>query len=231
MKKYLFLLMILASCTVMAQTPVDTTRTRPDVTADDIDTSDTEENVIGGRVQRTNIQKESNVLGAPVYYNPDGSVRDGNHRGNPRGEYIRPKHHYKNTLSNYFNAYFCEAELMVGDKDQAIGLNFTWLPERWGLYGSMLTGFRHNYFSLGPALRISDTEDWCDWHLYGGFMFGDGIGGECGLRIASDKTRSNFGWCSGSMGVAVMDGRGYLTLGLSLDLTAITALGMLLLLY
>ncbi len=224
--------MILASCTVMAQVPADTTQARPNLAVDTIDsddTSDAEENVIGGRVQRTNVQKESNVLGAPVYYNLDGSVRSGNHRGNPRGEYVRPKHHYQNTLGNNFNSYFCEAEFLVGEKDQAIGLNFTYLPDRWGVYCSMLTGFRYNYFSVGPALRFSEVDDWCDWQLYGGLMVGDGLGGELGLRIASEKTRSNFGWCSGSMGVAVMDGRGYLTLGMSIDLTAITALSLLIL--
>lgn len=192
------------------------------------DTADTEENVIGGRVERTNTQKESNVLGTPVYYNLDGSVRQGNHRGNPRGEYQMPEHHYKNTLSRQFNSYFCELEGMVGEKDMAVGLNFTYLPERWGMYGSMLVGFRYNFASLGAAVRLSETYDDLDWQLYGGIICGDGLGCEGGMRLAGTRSGSGFGWCSGSMGVAVMDGRGYLTLGLSLEISAITALALLL---
>lgn len=220
MKKYLFLLVLLAGGMAWAQVPADTTVTG---TADT-----TEENVIGGRVQRTNIQSEPNVLGAPVYYNLDGSVRVGGYRGNPRGEYMMPDHHYRNTLSRHFNSWFCEAEAMVGDKDAAVGMNFTYLPERWGIYGSMLAGRRYNYASLGAALRLSDTYDIIDWHLYGGLIYGDGVGGECGMRIGATRGKTGFGWCTGSMGVAVMDGRGYLTLGLSLDVTAMAALTVLL---
>ena len=192
------------------------------------DTADTEENVIGGRPQLSNTQRESNVLGSPVYYNLDGSVRRGGDRGNPRGEYQMPEHHYKNTLSRHFNTYFCEVEGMLGEKDMAIGLNFTYLPERWGIYGSMLTGYRRNYASLGAALRLSDTYDDLDWQLYGGVICGDGIGGEGGMRIGGSRSDSGFGWCTGSMGVAVMDGRGYFTLGLSLELSTIVALSLLL---
>lgn len=222
MKKILFILMLLAGGMVWAQTPADTAK----VNATSVDTADAEEeNVIGGRVQRTNPQHESNVLGTPIYYNLDGSVRQGNHRGNPRpsGEYQRPEHHYRNTLGSHFNTWFCEAEAMIGDKDAAVGMNFTYLPERWGIYGSMLAGRRYNFASLGAALRVSDKYDLIDWHLYGGIICGDGIGGEGGMRIGATRGKTGFGWCTGSMGVAVMDGRGYLTLGLSLDVTAAIA--------
>lgn len=192
------------------------------------DTTGTEENVIGGRVERRNTQKESNVLGTPVYYNLDGSVRHGDDRGNPRGEYFMPNHHYKNTLSRHFNTYFCEVEGLFGPKDIAAGINFTYLPEQWGVYGSMLAGFRRNYASLGAALRLSDIDYDFDWHLYGGVICGDGVGGEIGMRIGGTRSDSGFGWCTGSMGVAVMDGRGYLTLGLSLEITALTGLSLLL---
>lgn len=221
MKRYVFILMLVLCGAAWAQTPVDTSAVVSD-------TTDSEENVIGGRVQQGARQHESNVLGAPVYYNLDGSVRQGGHRGNPRGEYHRPEHHYRNTLSSRFNTYFCEAEALLGDKDVAAGINFSYLPERWGIYGSMLAGFRHNYVSVGPVLRLSDTDDVFDWHLYGGLMFGDGVGGEGGMRIGAARGNSGFGWCTGSMGVAVMDGRGYFTLGLSLDLTAISGLSLLL---
>lgn len=216
MKKYVFILTLLACGTVWSQTPADTT--------------DTEENVIGGRVERRNTQRESNVLGTPVYYNLDGSVREGRRYNNPRpqGDYIRPDHHYRNTLKEHYNTYFCEFEGLFGPKDVAIGMNFTYLPERWGIYGSMLAGMRYNFASLGAAYRFSDKQDFMDWHFYGGLIYGDGLGGEFGMRLAGTRSKSGFGWCSGSMGVAVMDGRGYFTLGLSLDITALTALSLML---
>lgn len=220
MKRYVLLLMLLACCAAWAQ--------NPDKKGSAADTADTEENVIGGRPQYSNRSKEANVLGTPVYYNRDGSVRTPGNHGNPRGEYQLPEHHWRNTLGSHFNTYFCEAEAMIGDKDVAVGMNFTYLPERWGMYGSMLVGERHSYLSLGPTLRFSDKYDELDWQLYGGVMIGDGVGGEFGMRIAGSRNESGFGWCSGSMGVAVMDGRGYMTLGLSLEITAIAALSVLL---
>lgn len=193
------------------------------------DTADSEENVIGGRPQLGNVQREANVLGSPVYYNLDGSVREGGHRGNPRGEYVRPRHHWRNTLDSRFCSYFCEAEGMFGTGDIAIGLNFTYLPNRWGIYGSLLTGLVNDYATLGPVLRLTDYDDIVDWHLYGGMMVGDGVGAEVGMRIASPKNDSNFGWCTGSMGMAFIDGESYVTFGLSLDITAISLLSLLIL--
>ena len=224
MKRYALLLalVLLMGGTAWAQ---DTVRTS---TPDTNSAPDTEENVIGGRPQRSNTQRESNVLGAPVYYNIDGSLRTAdNTHGNPRAEYVRPRHHWRNTLDSQFNTYFCEVEGMLGMGDVALGFNFTCLPERWGVYGSLLAGMNHNYATLGPVLRLSDYDDACDWHLYGGIMVGDGIGGEVGLRIAADKRTGSFGWFSGSMGMAIIDGESYVTMGLSLELTAIVGLSLL----
>lgn len=219
MKKLIVILLTLACSAVWAQSEA----------TDSTAANDTEENVIGGRVQRTNAQREANVLGAPVYYNLDGSVRSRDNRhGNPRGEYVRPRHHWRNTLDSRFCSYFCEAEGMFGTGDAAIGINFTYLPEKWGVYGSLLTGFNHDYTSLGVAMRLADYDSPCDWHLYGGLTVGDGIGGELGMRIAAPKQNGNFGWCTGSMGMVFMDGEAYITLGVSLDVAALTALSLLL---
>lgn len=223
MKKYAILLILLACGTAWAQ---DTVRTAPAAS----DTADTEENVIGGRPQRTNVQPKANVIGAPVYYNTDGSVRSrDNQRGNPRGEYVRPRHHWRNTLDSRFNSYFCEVEGMLGTGDLAVGMNFTYLPNRWGVYGSLLGGINHDYVTLGPVVRLSEYDDPCDWQLYGGLMAGDGIGAEAGMRLAAPKRGGSFGWCSGSMGMAFIDGESYFTFGFSLDLTAIIALSLILL--
>ena len=225
MKRYAILLTLLLCGSVWAQDVVrDST-----AAANPSDTSTTEENVIGGRPQRSNVQTKANVLGAPVYYNLDGSVRTPGHRGNPRGEYMRPRHHWRNTLDSRFNTYFCEVEGMFGTGDIAVGMNFTYLPNRWGLYGSLMTGMVHDYATFGPALRLSDFDDFCDWHLYGGIAVGDGVGGEFGMRFASSRNNGSFSWCSGSMGMMFLDGESYVTFGLSLELTAIVALSLLLL--
>ena len=222
MKRLIVILLMLAYGSVWAQNTVtDSTTVR--------DTADSEANVIGGRKQPAKVQREANVLGAPVYYNLDGSVRtrDGGF-GNPRGEYTRPRHHWRNTLDSRFCSNFCEVEGMFGTGDIALGMNFTYLPNRWGIYGSLLTGFAHDYASLGAALRLVDYDSPCDWHLYGGLTMGDGVGGEFGMRIAAAKQDGNFGWCTGSMGMVFMDGEAYITLGVSLDVAALTALSLLL---
>lgn len=220
MKKYAILLFLLAYGTIWAQDTVRRTTA---------DTADAEENVIGGRPQRSNVQHKANVLGAPVYYNLDGSVQSAtNNHGNPRGEYTRPQHHWRNTLDSYFNSYFCEVEGMLGTGDLALGLNFTYLPKRWGVYGSLLAGLVNSYATIGPIVRLSDYGDPCDWHLYGGLATGDGLGGEVGMRIASPKSNGAFGWCSGSMGMVFLDGESYVTFGLSLDLAAIAAISLIL---
>ena len=216
MKRTLVILLLLACGTAWAQ----------EVVTDSTMVADT--NVIGGRVQRIGVQREQNVLGAPVYYNLDGSLRTPGHRGNPRGEYVRPQHHWRNTLDSRYCSYFCELEGMLGTGDLAIGLNFTYLPNRWGVYGSLLTGLAHDYASLGTALRLVDYDSPCDWHLYGGLTVGDGIGGEVGMRIAAPKQDGNFGWCTGSMGMVFMDGEAYITFGMSLDIAALTTLSLLL---
>ncbi len=223
MKRHVIFLLLLMSGFVWAQDVVrDTTTTA--------DTVESDENVIGGRPQRSNAGRKADVLGAPVYYNLDGSVRtaDG-YRGNPRADYVRPRHHWRNTLDSRYCPYFCEVETMIGVADVALGLNFTWLPSRWGVYGSMLGGINKNYASLGPALRLVDYDAVCDWHLYGGVVVGDGVGGEVGMRFASPRHDGAFGWCSGSMGMTFLDGESYITFGLSLDLTAIVVLSLILL--
>ena len=190
--------------------------------------SDGEENVIGGRVLRSNQSHEVNIIGAPVYYNRDGSVRaKGVRRGNfkPDQGYQRPRHHYKNTLRNSFSSFFAEVEGMAGDGDMALGFNFTYLPNRWGAYASAMYGIHDNYVSVGPAVRLSDYDSEFDWHLYTGVMFGHLVGGEIVIRVAAPKRYSDFCWTSASIGIAIENGRSFATLGLSLELAAIVALG------
>ena len=111
-----------------------------------------------------------------------------------------------------------------GNNDMAIGFNFTYLPERWGIYGSLLGGFSHGYASLGPALRLSDNGDMLDWHLYGGVMVSNHLGGELGLRMAAPRRDGRFCWESLSIGVGMVGRHPFLTCGLSLEISAFTGL-------
>ena len=220
MKRFLIAVMLLTAGCVWAQNPV-----RDSVPNDDAD--DMEENVIGGRVMRTNRSQEANVLGAPVYYNRDGSVRtNGVRRSNhpQRDGYQRPRHHYRNTLDNSYCSYFFEVEGMSGS-DMAVGVNFTYLPNRWGAYASVLNGYYHDYLSVGPVMRLSDYDYGIDLQLYAGAIFGRHIGGEMGFRMALPQRNGEFCWNSASVGIGIQNGGAFVTAGLSLELSAIVALG------
>ena len=143
--------MLLLGGTAWAQDVVrDSVHTTPDSTAikassaidmDDNDTVDDEENVIGAKPQprKKGERKEANVLGAPVYYDVYGNVEGS---GETSTTYHRPKHHYLNNLADRYCSFFVEGELLTGRHDAAIGGSFTYLPKRWGFYGSVLGGIQ-----------------------------------------------------------------------------------------
>lgn len=235
MKRLIIAMLMLACTGVWAQ----------DVVRDSVavaDTTDAEENVIGGRVDTSytrrheHKKKEQNVIGTPIYYGLDGQERRGGLRPSelrrPQSApepYNRPKHHYQNSLTDRYCGFFAEVESMLGPRDLALGMNMTYLPRRWGAYGSILAGLNHSYLSVGPALRLSGYDSSYDWHLYGGAIFGGRhIGGEFGLRLALPQNDSDFCWTSASMGMAIINGDSYLTLGLSLELSLVCALTTLL---
>lgn len=226
MKRFLITLLLLSCVTVWAQDVV-----RDSVPPAVADTSDDGENVIGGRVPPVKLQKEANIIGAPIYYNQDGSVRTPMHRGNPRGPYQMPRHHYQNNLDNRFCSFFLEGEGLVATDDLALGVNFSYLPSRWGVYCSFLKGINYNYLSVGPMLRLGDVDNVFDWHLYGGLMFSGGIGGEVGMRMALPQRNSEFCMTSASIGLGRVESTTMFTMGLSIDLIAVTGLSWLLLLW
>ena len=169
-----------------------------------------------------NTNRNRNVLGAPVYYDTLGNVIGKTSPGDTVAHL--PKHHYFNRLSNEFNAFFFEMEGLFGNNDLALGFNFTYLPERWGVYGSLLGGINHSYFSVGPALRLSDNGSLLDWHLYGGVMLSNHLGGELGFRVALPKRDGRFCWESVSIGGGVIGRHPFFTCGLSLEICAAAAL-------
>lgn len=164
-------------------------------------------------------QSGRNVIGAPVYYDTLGNVIG---QDAPKDSlYHRPKHHFRNRLEDEFNSLFFELQSQFGGNDLAVGLQGAWLPKRWGFYGSVRSGLRYPYFSVGPALRLSDCGNTIDWHLYGGFVMGGNIrrpGAELGLRMAGKRNDLGFAWSSFSVGAGYLDRQGYITFGLSLSL-------------
>lgn len=221
MKKLLTLVLLLACGTVWAQDVV-----RDSVPAAVADSADNEENVIGAKPTHTISRREANVLGAPVYYNPNGSVRGG---GDTSAFYHRPKHHYRNNLEERYSSIFAEGEVLRGTNDYAFGLNFTYLPKRWGAYGSVLFGVKHDYLSVGPALRLSDYDSYLDWQLYGGIMLGGrSAGAEVGLRMATPQHDSEFCITSASMGIAIVGSHAFVTFGASVGLLAAVGVSSLL---
>ena len=219
MKKLLTLVLLFACGSVWAQ----------DVVRDSVataDSADTEENVIGAKPTATHTRREANVLGAPVYYDLNGNIQGS---GEHSDVYHRPKHHYLNNLDDRFCSVFAEGETLRGGSDMAFGLNFTYLPKRWGAYGSVLLGINHDYLSVGPVLRLSDYDSMLDWQLYGGLMLGGrSAGGEVGLRLAAPQRGCEFCTSSVSMGCAIVGNHAFLTLGVSVELIAVYGLATLL---
>lgn len=231
MKRVFALLLTLAWLPLWGQValPDSTQRTVPaDSVAVDEDDADDGPNVIGAQPAPRRPKGEANIIGSPVYYNTDGTVRGSSqparmpsHRSRP----AMPERHYLNNVGLNFSSFFLEVEAALGQRS-ALGLNFTYLPERWGIYGSALFGPWREYFSVGPAVRLSGLQSSVDWHLYSGLTFGHRVGGEIGFRVAAPSHSSEFCWSSASLGMAVIDGRSYLTLGLSLELSAILGLSL-----
>ena len=170
-------------------------------------------------------QKGETLIGTPVYYD-----QYGNPKGSPvpaDSTYHLPAHHYLNhhSAGDKFNKYFFEMEGTYWRQSAYVGFNFTYLPNRWGVYGSTLFSARGMGLSCGAALRLSGEDNLLDWHLYGGAVWNHDAGVEAGIRMALPATDDNrFCWLSTSAGLAFVDGRNYLTVGLSIELLPIIAL-------
>lgn len=183
---------------VMAQTP----------------TNDSTSRVLGDD-PRQHRSGERNILGAPVYYDTLGNRLGETHATDSL--YRRPKHHYMNRLESEFHSFFLEYSTLFTSYDVAIGAKLSYVPQRWGFYGSLMAGINHAYVTLGPVLRLSDCGDIIDWHLYGGFALSRRLGSEIGIRIASAES-DEFCWTSLSMGLGYVNHHSYFTIGLSLSL-------------
>ena len=163
----------------------------------------------------------SNVLGAPVYYDTLGNVIGS---ATPADSvYHRPKHHYFNRLEDDFSSVFLEGSVLFSEDDLAIGGQVAWVPRQWGFYCGAYGGVRHGYFTLGPALRLSDCGNWIDWHLYAGVVVSRHLGGEIGFRMAAPRQWGDFCWTSASVATGYVNGSGYISIGLSLTFSSFMA--------
>lgn len=204
----------------------DTIKATNTVIAPDEDSNDNqEENVIGSNRQAKVSKAEANVLGMPVYYDTLGNVINGSQPSVSGGIYHRPRHHYLNSLHDRYCAFFGEGEVLLGASDIAGGLHLAYIPRRWGCYTSLLYGIRQDYLSVGPALRLSNYDSSLDWQLYGGIVAGGRhIGAEAGIRVALPQRDSDFCWTSASMGMGVINGDTFFTIGLSVEIIAFNTL-------
>ncbi len=128
--------------------------------------------------------------------------------------------------------------------DIGIGLQYTYLSDRWGWYGglSYIDGKYNNYVGVtgGAVYRVTDASSKIDFQVYSGLSCGLGLnsdnhliiypGLDAGLRIApgAKAGRSRFAWTSFSIGRTHFYSKPVYTVGFSISLTAIPAVGYLL---
>ena len=168
-----------------------------------------------GDTPRSRRGGERNVLGAPVYYDTLGNVLGSSTPAD--SIYHRPPHHFRNRLEDEFCSTFLEFTGLFAHNDFAVGARLSYVPERWGLYGSGSVGFRHTYFSAGPVLRVSDCGDMLDLQVYGGLTLSRWLGSEAGVRLALPY-EDKFCWTSMVMGLGYVNRHTYFTIGFSLSL-------------
>lgn len=151
-----------------------------------------------------------------------------------------------------FSTYFVESRWQLGpaqkkefgqfNLDLGVGLQFTSLPDKWGWYASA-TYINSDLQGIhgGIAYRLLGFAHKIDLQFYSGlscgfmnFFNGDPIhirpGLDAGIRLSlgAKVKRSRFAWTSVSMGMTNYWDRPFFTFGLSLDITALMALGLLL---
>ncbi|MBR1516541.1 MAG: hypothetical protein IJ620_00130 [Bacteroidales bacterium] len=121
-----------------------------------------------------------------------------------------------------FSTIFVEVSTLLGSRDRAIGLSVAYVPEVWGGYIMGHDGIHYRWLSGGAEYRLSSPWDRVDWHCYGGVAIGRGVGGEVGLRVATNAevNHGKFATISGSVGLRAMSGGIFVTGGLSVALAA-----------
>ena len=156
--------------------------------------------------------------------------------------------------STCFSKHFLETKVIYGPGDSdpehvmmnialGFGVQYTYLPNRWGWYGgvSYIFGPKQDYTGLtgGAVYRILDATHKIDLQAYSGLSCGLGYssnlfikpGLDAGFRIApgAKAGRSKFAWTSFSIGRTHFYDKPVYTVGFSISLSAIPAATALLL--
>ncbi len=145
---------------------------------------------------------------------------------------VRPEPKSLNGSSEYSHFFL---EELVGIKhwgSMGMGASFAYLPKVLGGYASAV--FYRNNTTLSGGLTVRPLAGLVrsDWQLFGGLAYSSGVqtprsnpvGFEVGIRLGanSDANGGRFAWWSLSLSRLYVDRQVYYTLGLSLNLLALT---------
>ena len=151
-------------------------------------------------------------------------------------EYHAPKRNPIYYFGNPFNDHFAEIKLFAGPYDAGVGIDYTYLPEVWGINASGHIGYANLWLSSGASYRLSKPWSDSDWHLYGnaGICCEDGSFRhirptlEAGIRWASPNGLNHFCYSSGTLGAMTNFDGVYFTFGMGLSLGTMLSLILLL---
>lgn len=135
-----------------------------------------------------------------------------------------------------FAEHFAEIDFILGSADLGIGFTYTYLPEVWGGHITGRTGYENDWLMAGADYRLSKPWSRIDGHLYASAgcriqtyqhphttvpKYAPAL--EAGIRIGSIPSFSKFCMTSAKVGVLTDFQDAYLTLGLSISLTAMAS--------
>lgn len=170
-----------------------------------------------------------NVIGKPIYYSDSTQYRPGHGMDYDNPPMMFDSHNSKRYYKTC-NTFFLESSMMFGAYDAAMGVNFSVVPAKWGIYGSALWGYNYDWVKAGGIFRITNLKSPVDWQVYGGLVFGPGVGADLGFRFSIDNIfgNHNFSWWSATMGVSIVGGSAFMTCGFSIALSGFSLFGFLL---
>ena len=133
-----------------------------------------------------------------------------------------------------FHKFFLEPRIQIGtghtdpdflgqfDLSTGIGLQATYINDRWGGYGVLQYIEDWNLQTVGicsgAVYRLTSPNNWVDCQLYGGIAVGPRLGYDFGIRLAprAKVGRKGFCWWSATAGISHQTDYFFLTLGLSI---------------
>lgn len=134
-----------------------------------------------------------------------------------------------------YSRFFFEG-IMALQRQGSLGLgaSFAYLPKWIGAYATAVAYESHSMYTVGPTFRPLAGIIGVDWQLYGGMAYASPItrhfdnrfGFEIGTRFApsANNSRGQFAWWSLSLSRLYVNKQTYYTLGLSINLIALSGL-------